>query len=566
MRTGFVLSTLIILFTLAPETGRAAWTPNGSAICTATANQAQVVVAPDGASGAILAWRDVRVSGNGSNSAGDIYAQRVDGAGNVLWAANGIIVCDALNDQGLPQIVPDGAGGAVISWLDHREGINNAAIYMQRVDASGAVQWVANGIPLCSGGCFPGDVRMIPDGAGGAFATWDDAGSGKHLVYAQWVDGSGTERWTPGGALACTQVADQIRPTLAPDGAGGLILAWEDSRIYTDVNIYAQHMDDSGTATWAPTGVLVCAASNGQLEPVSVSDNAGGAIVAWRDNRGNGDIYAQHLDNLGNTTWTTDGVVVCNAANVQDMQQIATDGAGGAIVTWRDNRAGNEDIYAQRMSSAGAALWATYGVAICTAPSNQLFPAITSDGGGGAILAWSDGRSYMLGNYDIYAQHIDDVGSSIEVLNGVPLCTAVGFQTAPAITTDGFGGGIVAWPDSRIDTDSDVYAARLTSPATGVGGTPAIGALGGVRNQPNPFSGTTSIEFRLGAASDVGIDIYDVAGRRVSTMHVRGAAAGWQSVAFDGRDDAGRPLASGVYFYRVHANGTTVTNKMVIAR
>jgi FlgD Ig-like domain len=566
MRTGFALTILTIVCTLTPGTGHAAWNTNGSAICTATANQGQVAMASDGAGGAILTWRDVRISGNGGNSVGDIYAQRVDGTGSVLWAGNGVLVCDALNDQALPQIACDGASGVVIAWLDHREGINNAAIYIQRVDAAGTPQWTTNGIPLCSGGCFPNDVRMIADGAGGAFVAWDDAGSGTRLVYAQWVDGTGTERWTPGGSLACTQMADQTRPTLVSDGAGGIILAWEDSRIYTDKNLYAQHMDDSGTATWAPTGVALCTASNGQLEPTGVSDDAGGAIVAWRDNRGNGDIYAQHLDGLGNTTWTTDGIVVCNATNVQDMQQITTDGTGGAIVAWRDNRAGNEDIYAQHVSATGTVLWATYGVAVCTSPGNQLFPAITSDGIGGANLAWSDSRFYMSSNYDIYAQHIDDQGSAIETANGVPLCTAVGFQSAPVITTDGFGGAIVGWPDSRLSTDSDVYASRLVSAPTGVGDTPSIGALGAIRNHPNPFSGMTSIEFRLAVASDVAVDVIDVAGRRVRTLSIARPRAGWQSLAFDGRDDAGRPLASGVYFCRVRANGTTVTHKMVIAR
>jgi hypothetical protein len=52
----------------------------------------------------------------------------------------------------------------------------------------------------------------------------------------------------------------------------------------------------------------------------------------------------------------------------------------------------------------------------------------------------------------------------------------------------------------------------------------------------------------------------------VNTLDVKHARAGWQRVPFSGDDASGRALASGVYFYRVDADGTTATRKMVIAR
>jgi len=52
----------------------------------------------------------------------------------------------------------------------------------------------------------------------------------------------------------------------------------------------------------------------------------------------------------------------------------------------------------------------------------------------------------------------------------------------------------------------------------------------------------------------------------VRTWELGRVSAGSKTMSFDGRDERGRLLASGVYFYRVSANGTTVTKKMVIAR
>jgi hypothetical protein len=101
---------------------------------------------------------------------------------------------------------------------------------------------------------------------------------------------------------------------------------------------------------------------------------------------------------------------------------------------------------------------------------------------------------------------------------------------------------------------------------TDVGNTPAITALAVLENMPNPFASSTTLRIGLPSASEVEIDVFDVAGRRVATERIARLAAGWRDVAFDAHDAAGQALASGVYFYRVKAAGETITRKMVIAR
>ncbi|MBK7367644.1 MAG: hypothetical protein IPJ04_06935 [Candidatus Eisenbacteria bacterium] len=60
--------------------------------------------------------------------------------------------------------------------------------------------------------------------------------------------------------------------------------------------------------------VPLCTAANAQIEPVSVPDGSGGAIVLWSDLRaGNYDLYAQRVSAAGVPQWTANGVVVCNA-------------------------------------------------------------------------------------------------------------------------------------------------------------------------------------------------------------------------------------------------------------
>jgi hypothetical protein len=182
------------------------------------------------------------------------------------------------------------------------------------------------------------------------------------------------------------------------------------------------------------------------------------AIVTWFDRRsGNEDIYAQRISAGGTVQWIADGVALCTATASQQYPTILSDGASGAIVTWQDFRSGTMDIYAQRISADGTIQWTANGVALCTATGGQYEPKIDSDGGGGAIVTWDDSRG---GNYDIYAQRISAGGTVQWTVDGVVLCTATGDQEYPTIAPDGAGGAIVTWQDYR-SGNHDIYAQRV---------------------------------------------------------------------------------------------------------
>src|SRR5512143_1558782 len=75
-------------------------------------------------------------------------------------------LCTAPGSQGQPDIVADGVGGAIVTWVDERRG-GDLEIYAQRVDRGGTPMWAADGVPICMA---PGDQwapRTICDGAQG---------------------------------------------------------------------------------------------------------------------------------------------------------------------------------------------------------------------------------------------------------------------------------------------------------------------------------------------------------------------------------------------------------------
>ena len=269
--------------------------------------------------------------------------------------------------------------------------------------------WATYGSPASLADSSQALARSLPDGLGGAFIVWEDRRSGDSDVYAQHLDAAGNPLWGANGALVVSQTGGQESPVLAKDGAGGIIVAWQDSRsgFY---DIYAQALNSAGATRWAAGGIPLCTATGNQVLQVATEDASGGAIIAWRDLRGlDSDIYAQRVDNLGTALWAANGAAVCNAIGTQNDIRILSDQQGGAFILWRDRRSGaTSDIYAQRVGSDGTMLWAGNGVALVSAALDQLSPVMVSDGRYGFIAAWHDFRNGL--DYNIYAQRMRQNG------------------------------------------------------------------------------------------------------------------------------------------------------------
>jgi hypothetical protein len=89
------------------------------------------------------------------------------------------------------------------------------------------------------------------------------------------------------------------------------------------------------------------------------------------------------------------------------------------------------------------------------------------------------------------------------------------------------------------------------------------------QNHPNPFNPVTTIEYWVpggSAKSAVSVVIYDVRGARVRTLVNGERASGRYAVQWDGRNDAGAPVSSGVYFYRMLTGSFRDSRKMVLLK
>ena len=103
---------------------------------------------------------------------------------------------------------------------------------------------------------------------------------------------------------------------------------------------------------------------------------------------------------------------------------------------------------------------------------------------------------------------------------------------------------------------------ELADASTGQMPAPAILA----QNWPNPFNPSTSISFELRQPGQARLEIFDLRGRLVTTLLDKELGTGTYIEDWDGTDANGAPVASGVYFYRLSAGGTSVSRKMLLLK
>ena len=555
--TKTLLFLVLCFVTIAVPATRASWAPDGVALCTPANWQGYPAIVADGTGGGFVTWAK---EGSGAVS---IYAQRIGGDGSTLWGEEGAAVCTAPYAQYNAELAVDGVGGAIIVWHDIRS--LNLDIYAQRVDAAGEAKWAADGVAICTAAGDQTDPLIVSDDSGGAIIAWVDGRSGSLDIYAQRIDAAGVAQWAPGGVAVCVAPGAPRLWSLIPDGAGGAILAWHDPRTGTP-HVYCQRLDATGAALWAANGLALSSLSWSQTYPVAASDGASGAIFAWQDSRnGNTDVYAQRVDATGVAQWTANGVALCALSGNQDVLSILSDGAAGAIVAWRDGRSlALTDIYAQKVHGSGVVAWQSNGVAVCTASGKQEDARVISGSSDGAIVVWTDRRNLT---NDIYAQRLNASGASQWAVDGVALCAATGEQTRPRLVPDDTGGAIVTWLDQR-NFDNAIYAQRVG--ANGQIGGFIAGVPGPIafalRCTPNPFNPRTTIKYDLPEAGHVRLSVFDVAGRLVRTLVDESMPQGSHEAVWDGRDSAGRELGSSSYLARLEFERKVETIRMGLIR
>ena len=365
-------------------------------------------------------------------------------------ASENIPIAIAHQGQFAPRGISDSVGGIVVIWEDFRTG-RDWDVYAQRLNPAGIPLWVENGVPICEKKRDQRWLRMVRNDARIIIAWTDQRAPGNWDVYAQAIDLSGNKLMADGGAPVCTHPADQSDIEILSDGSGGAIIVWKDRRRDPDLHdLYVQRIDMEGKPIWELNGVPVYPSEALQSTPRLVSGDVDSFYVVWWEVIGyeQWDIMVHRIGMDGKHLWQGP-TVVSPLEGLQGEPRAVSDGRGGLIVIWQiyENFI-NDDFYAQRIDPTGNKVWELNGVPICNAEGVQKNPAIASDGHGGMVTVWRDERDIFS---DLYVQRIGADGLPRWKANGIPLCIAGGYQDKPFLTQYGENEFFVAWLDFRED-------------------------------------------------------------------------------------------------------------------
>jgi len=216
----------------------------------------------------------------------------------------------------------------------------------------------------------------------------------------------------------------------------------------------------------------ICRAAGTQEDTNLVTDGAGGAILAWTDHRaGNGDVYAQRVDAMGKPLWQLNGIAIRSTPEDQEFKQIITDDLGGAIIFWtHDKGPGGDDLYAQRLDPQGNELWNSGGILIEGNLEVWSVHAVM-DGSSGAFICMQD----AWGNGFFWIKRLTGNGLLPWAQAVSPMVTGKN-NVGARITHDGVGGVVVAWlaHSGNPSTDADLYVQRLNSSGSAIWTSPVL--------------------------------------------------------------------------------------------
>lgn len=439
-RGGYAWALLLALACIAAcllgsTAAQAAWSTDpavNTAVSTAAGKQCRPQIVYAGQGSYFAVWRDQATPG--------IFAQKYNASGDPQWGAAGKTVCSA--DRSNVEAVADGQGGLIVSWNNDDDDVDYC--FAQRLNSNGNPVWEAEGIPILPSG----EGWLAPDGSGGAIVmSYNDA-------YINRVSASGELLWGDKDNPLEYSANAGYGPKIVPDGAGGAVFTWYEND-GDNYNIAVQRVDKDGNFLWNGGDPLFLTTAGENECPRIVPGPNHGAIVVWYNYDGavSYSVRGQRIDGDGTVLWDDEGVVITSTTNLySDSLDLASDRAGGAFFTWAD--ASDNTVYAHYVDADGELAWDSavmLSLAGEFSDTAQHPRKTVEDGRGGFITGWYNG------DFELKAQRCDADGNVLWGEGGLVLSTGVSITYGPRLTSNGQGGAVAIWVDTRGESGQDIF-------------------------------------------------------------------------------------------------------------
>jgi len=446
-----------------------------------------------GSSNVLAVWTDRR---NGNEREAEVYATRMSPNGEPI-GQRGIAVAHTTLDEHEPTVTWTGSEW-LMAWT--REDATNAGIRAARISTLGEVTDL--GI-VANTAAFETEPQLASDGAGGAlmvyqwnqniramrysngafgnpFVITSTAGLEAHPTVAHSSGGNYLVAWengdspgqdifarlvapagTPPPAFTVSDAPQGLSQLTASFGGGNYLLIWRRAG-----DVWGTRISTAGAvldSTDGVGGIAVSATPNRQVDP-SLACTASQCLLAWGDERDTTDpsnpaydLVAQRLD--FNLAPVGGEITIGNFLRNQNEPSVTTGPNGTFLVSWSDARTGSPNLFATRISTAGAVLTPN-GNLINVAAKNAQNRGSYAAGATTQLAVWSDSRNF---GDDIMARRFNSNGARLDA-DSLVVSNAEFDQLAPSVAFDG-SQYVMAWRDDR-NPSADIFAGRMQEDGT----------------------------------------------------------------------------------------------------
>ncbi len=452
-------------------------------------------------------FRDLIAFVSRRNDDGDIYSSCVSHAGVMQYGNQRVNQDTGLNLQAEPHAAK-APEGVLVVWLDGRavNGSTGQRIFGRFGSRYG--QFTASEFMISDSGqsAVKSSPKAIMTATGRGLVVWFDERNGNAQVYGRWLTTSGQ---LDGAEFLISTPASDLSNTFLQVGVDSLsrfYVVWLDAGVAPPAvkgKWYNSNQSLGGSFSYNSTPVGVT------INELSAAVNDSGLIsLLWT---GDDDTSRKLYLTVINRT----GAVVRSAAEITDHAgasptepSLSVDEHSYRCATWIDRREGTRRVYYQILTDQFLPIGANQPISSAT-PEFMETP-VTYATHGRAWFAWADPRQDGLNIY----------------------------------------GNLVVYLPTDAPDD------HVTVPSSFVLG----------QNYPNPFNPSTEIRFTLPSRAPSRLVVFNLLGQEVRVLSDKTLTAGEHRVTWDGADNQGNHVASGVYLYRLTAGSSSQTKKMLLVK
>ncbi len=432
-------------------------------------------------------------------------------------------------EQVLPKTAITSDGLVYVSRFDNATG-GNYNVYLQCLNQQGVQQWGQGGV-LVSGNpsmSWLTDYDMTVDNAGNAIITFQDIRSaGVNNVFIYKVNPSGTLLWAPDGITLSSDTSTDYAnysPKVLNGSDDHCYVAWQRSGPSND-EIKIHKLSMAGQKLWGENGVTITSAAGEYTWPQLLESEVGDILVKyfvdsgpfWAPTR---HVYLARFNSEGILQWTTP---VSEAGGISAWNQLfafESDGAGGAVLAWYDDRNSDmvNEVYVARILADGSLSTPVNGALVTSDTGNQqYYPVITVDTQNQRIFVFFKITDADQNNIGLSRQMLDYSGNRLWGETGTNILPLSSYVASPVHCWLTDLGAVLVYEEGAVPS-SDLNM-QLKASCYRVGGMSPFEAVPIATNASNKyhFDAATSNGSWTSLMWEEGTSAMDIYGMRINS-------------------------------------------------